>query len=303
MLIRTNVKGIGDPFVVNDGKQYYMYATSFEVEGFRVWRSQDLKNWECLGVCLDLQDSWTTENYWAPEVMYHEGRYLMYYTARRKADMSLRIGVAVADCPEGPFTDVYGGPMFDFGYAAIDAHVFIDEDGKPYFYYSKDCSENYAPDGGRISEICVCEMTEDLLGLVGEPITLFGPSEDYDSMVVGDQSWNEGPYILKKDGEYYMTYSANFYASRDYCTCLAIAKSPMGPFVKTGKPIMTHKDVQSDFSGPGHNAFFTDKEGNLMNAFHIHTHEEAPSQDRKACICHAKVEKGNITFNLEEESL
>lgn len=298
MLTRTNVTNIGDPFIVNNGEHYYMYATSFDAEGFKVWKSDNMEEWECLGVCLDLSGSWTCQNYWAPEVIYHNGKYVMHYTARRKSDESLRLGVAVSEKPEGPFIDAHQGPMFDLGYAAIDGHVFIDDDGKAYFYYSKDCSENYVSESIRASEICVCELSDDLLNIVGEPITLFGPSEDYDSNMVGDQMWNEGPYILKQDGVYYMTYSANFYASRDYCICLAKATNPFGPFKKIDGPIMTCNDVEKDFSGPGHNAFFRDKEGNLKMTFHIHTYENEPSQNRKACICDADIKEGTIKFKL-----
>lgn len=298
MLTRTNVTNIGDPFVLNDGENYYMYATSFDVDGFKVWKSEDLANWECLGVGLDLSDSWACQDYWAPEVIYHRGKYIMHYTARRKSDESLRIGVAVSDRPEGPFVDVYQGPMFDLGYAAIDGHVFIDEDQKAYFYYSKDCSENYVEGKGRISEVCVCELSDDLLRLVGETITLFGPSTDYDSIQVGDQMWNEAPYVLKKDGLYYLTYSANCYATNDYCICLAKAKEPLGPFVKYDRPIMTCKDAEEDFAGPGHNAFFRDKEGNLMASFHIQTFPEKPSGNRKACICNAEIKNGTIIFEM-----
>ena len=298
MFFRTNVTEIGDPFVVNTGEFYYMYATSFDVEGFKVWRSENLTHWECLGVCLDLNDSWAYQDFWAPEVVFYRDKYIMHYSARRKADGSLRIGVAVSDSPEGPFTDVHKGPMFDYGYAAIDGHVFIDEDGKAYFYYSKDCSENYVEGKGRISEICVCGISDDLLSLVGEPVTLFGPSEAYESMMVGDQSWNEAPYVLKENGVYYLTYSANCYATQNYCICLAKAKAPMGPFTKCDGPILTCQDVAEDFSGPGHNAFFWDKEGKLMASFHIHTHAEEPSPNRKACICNAEMKNGTIVFEL-----
>ena len=298
MLIRTNVTNIGDPFIVNNGEHYYMYATSFDVEGFKVWKSDDMVEWKCLGVCLDLSDSWTCQDFWAPEVIYHKGKYIMHYTARRKEDDSLRIGVAVSEKPEGPFTDFHKGPMFDLGYAAIDGHVFVDENGKPYFYYSKDCSENYVAENLRASQICVCEISDDLCNIVGEPITLFGPSESFDAIALGDQMWNEGPYVLKKDGEYYMTYSANCYHTRDYCICVAKATNPMGPFVKADGPIMTCGEEGTDFSGPGHNAFFIDQEGKLKMTFHIHTYEDAPSPNRKACICDAKIENGTILFEL-----
>ncbi|MBE6981918.1 MAG: glycosidase [Ruminococcaceae bacterium] len=297
MLIRTNVTDIGDPFIVKTDAAYYMYATSFVMDGFKVWKSMDMENWEDLGACLDLSDSWTCKDYWAPEVICHQGKYIMHYTARRKSDRSLRIGVAVSDTPEGPFTDVHNGPMFDLGYAAIDGHVFIDDDGQAYLYFSKDCSENYVTPTLRASQMCVCKLSEDLLHITGEPVTLFGPSESYDFIVLGDQAWNEGPYVLKKDGQYYMTYSANCYHTRDYCICLAKASDPMGPFQKLG-PIMTCGAKGEDFSGPGHNAFFYDREGKLKMTFHIHTFEDAPSPNRKACICDAQLGDDTIRFAM-----
>lgn len=298
MLIRTNVTNIGDPFIVKAEECYYMYATSFGVDGFMVWKSENMIEWENMGLCLDLSASWTYRDYWAPEVIYHNGKYIMHYTARRKSDSSLRIGVAVSGKPEGPFKDVYKGPMFDFGYAAIDGHVFIDDDGKSYLYYSKDCSENYVADNVRASEICVCELSDDLLKVISEPITLFGPSEKYDSIMVGDQMWNEGPYILKKDGLYYMTYSANCYATKDYCICVAKADNPLGPFKKGSAPIMKCGDGGDDFAGPGHNAFFRDEEGKLKMTFHIQTNANEPSQNRKACICDAVLKNETIEFEL-----
>ena len=298
MLIRTNVTDIGDPFIVRTDEAYYMYATSFVADGFKVWKSQDMESWEDLGVCLDLSGSWTELDYWAPEVICHNGKYIMHFTARRKSDHSLRIGAAVSDSPEGPFTDVHHGPMFDLGYAAIDGHVFIDDDGKAWFYFSKDCSENYVTPTLRASQMCGCRLSDDLLHIASEPITLFGPSESYDFKILGDQAWNEAPYVLKKDGQYYMTYSANCYHTRDYCICLAKADAPMGPFRKADGPILTCGAEGADFSGPGHNAFFRDRDGKLKMTFHIHTYENAPSPNRKACICDAALQEGTIKLEL-----
>ena len=73
MLIRTNVTDIGDPFVVTTDHGYYMYATNFVAPGFKVWRSEDLHNWTDLGLCLDMRDSWAHQDFWAPEVIYHNG--------------------------------------------------------------------------------------------------------------------------------------------------------------------------------------------------------------------------------------
>lgn len=66
----------------------------------------------------------------------------MHYSARWGKNQSLRIGVATANSPGGPFMDVFNRPLFDFGYAAMDGHVLIDDDGSKYFYCPRDCSEN-----------------------------------------------------------------------------------------------------------------------------------------------------------------
>lgn len=295
MLIRTNVENIGDPFIVYDGQRYYMYATGFNCNGFRVRVSDDLKMWEDLGVCLDLLNSWAEKDFWAPEVIYHNGKYVMHYSARRKTDKSLRIGVAVADQPQGPFVDK--GVMFDFGYAAIDGHVFIDEDNTPYFYYSRDCSENVV-DGIHTSYLYVVKLNDDLTEVISEPIFLFGATEEFECKYhKPDWRWNEGPFMLKKDGKYYLTYSGNCYGTKEYCVCLALSDNPCGNFQKVG-PILTYKDVEEDFSGPGHNAFFKDKDGNLKMTFHIHTYADNPSGNRKACICDAEIGKERIFFDV-----
>jgi len=137
------IKHIGDPFVLRaaDGT-YYCYATSAP-DGFKAWTSPDLVHWTDLGyVYKRKDDSWGESDFWAPEVVHDRGKFFMHYSARWGMNQSLRIGVATADSPGGPFLDVFNFPMFDFDYAAIDGHVFFDDDGRKYFYYSRDCSEN-----------------------------------------------------------------------------------------------------------------------------------------------------------------
>jgi beta-xylosidase len=298
MLIRTNVENIGDPFIVNSGDAYYMYSTDFDVVGFKVRKSKDLKTWETLGVALDLSDSWAHKDFWAPEVIYYNGKYVMHYSARRKTDDSLRLGVAIADKPQGPFIDQ--GVMFDFRYAAIDGHVFIDDDGERYFYYSKDCSENVV-DGIHTSQIYVVKLNEDLTKAISDPVFLFGATEQFECKYHNPNwRWNEGPYMLKKDGKYYLTYSGNCYGTKEYCICLAVSNTPNGDFEKKG-PVLTYEAVKEDFSGPGHNAFFKDAEGNLKMAFHIHTYADNPSGNRKACICDAIIKGESILFDVSNE--
>ncbi len=301
MLIRTNVTNIGDPFILTANGGYYMYATTFDAQGFRMYRSQDLEYWTDAGVVLDLSDSWACEDFWAPEVIRRpgDGMYVMHFTARRKSDKSLRLGVAVAAAPEGPFIQPLDAPMFDYGYAAIDGHVFLDDDGQAWLYYSRDCSENVI-DGVHVSQLYVVRLTQDLTQTVGQPKLITTPTEPYECQDMGGWLWNEGAAVLKRDGRYWLFYSSNFYACRQYCINLAVSDRPDGPFEKlhAQNPVL-HCDMQpGDFSGPGHNCFFTDLSGALRTAFHIHTDENAPSSNRKAAIADVTYTPGYFHFDL-----
>lgn len=86
-----------------------------------------------------------------------------------------------------------------------------------------------------------------------------------------EQVWgpvNEGPFILKHEGTYYLSYSANSYESQDYGIGYATSKNPKGPWEKHyGNPILQKPGM---LLGTGHHAFFKDKNGKGRIAFHSH---------------------------------
>ena len=278
------IKNIGDPFVlrVPDGT-YYCYATS-ATDGFKAWTSPDLVHWTNTGYIYQRRDdSWGTSDFWAPEVVHYEGKYFLHYSARWGENQSLRIGVATSNSPGGPFVDVFNQPMFDFGYAAIDGHVFFDEDGSKYLYYSRDCSENVV-DGRHESHLYVAELNDDLTSLKREPLLITKPEQDWEKRSGPEWLWNEGPFVLKHNSRYYLMYSANFFASREYSVGYAVAESPMGPFVKAAhNPILFAPN--GEISGPGHNSVTTSPDGReLFIVYHIHTDPQSPGGDRQVCI-------------------
>ena len=73
---------------------------------------------------------------WAPEAACRNGKY--YFYAPVGGD---RIGVAVADRPEGPFVDARSDALVDkardanAGDEPIDPAVFVDKDGQAYMYF------------------------------------------------------------------------------------------------------------------------------------------------------------------------
>ena len=294
-MIRTQITGIGDPFILRHGEKYYLYATSAK-DGFRCYESDDLTDWKDAGYCYR-DSAWGEDCFWAPEVYGRNGKFYMLYTARWKKNHSLRIGLAVSDDPKRPFRDVKAGPLFDLGYAAIDATLFLDDDGREYLYFVRDSSENII-DGIHTSVIYGAEIDSLDFSFRSEPVKISAPDCPLERPPECEWCWNEGPALWKHNGRYYLNYSINGYASPDYCVGCAEADSPLGPFVKyRHNPILRRGEV--DFSGPGHNAFFTDKNGKLYTSFHIHTHPEAPGGDRRACIAEVRFdEKGEMYFVL-----
>lgn len=288
---KFGITNIGDPYVLRVGEDYFMYATSF-IDGFNCWQSKDLVNWSApKQVYKRGERSFGYMDFWAPEVVELDGKFVMHYTARRKSDDTLLIGVAISDSPMGDFIDVYDkAPMFDFGFAVIDGHVFKDE-GKNYFYYDRDCSQHIV-DNRNESHIFMVELDDTLTKVISKPILVITPSQEWET-VTGDTRWNEGAFVVKKDGYYYMMYSAGFYAASTYSTGYAVAKSPKGPFIKSNSnPILY--SVDNVISGPGHNCIVNDEKGNSFCVFHTHTDMTNPSENRQACICPIKFEGGEI---------
>ena len=286
-MILTNITKIGDPQILLFEGRYYCYVTNCDhySEGFDVWVSDDLVNWGEQTECFHAIDSWGKSHFWAPEVVYHNGKFVMHYTAKSRDLDSLRIGVAVSDNPMGPFKDVHDAPLFDFGYAAIDGSVLKTEEGN-FLYFSRDCCENII-NGVKTSQIHCIRLNDDLTEVMGEPILMTTPTEDFElkSLSVPKSMphiWNEGPCVIRVGNKYVMNYSANYYATNDYAICVATSDSPMGPWKKSvNNPVLS---CRSDLFGAGHNAFFTTKDGELYTAFHIQTNPANPCGDRRTTI-------------------
>ena len=287
----TSIVGIGDPQVLAAGGKYYMYGTTSPT-GFLVWESADLVSWEPRGMCFSAIESWGKDCFWAPEVVAHDGKFLMHYTARSRALNSKRIGVAVADSPLGPFRDVWDRPMFDFGWAAIDASVLRCPEGN-FLYFSRDCGENIV-DGVKTSQTWCVRLDDTLTKTVGEPAFMTGPTNPWERVSLNmpePHLWNEGPCAVYEGGRYWLNFSVNWYASNDYAIGLAIADHPMGPWTKpANNPVFNRGN---GLAGAGHNAFFRKPDGTLMTAFHVQADPEHPGSVRRAVIAEVKFGEKN----------
>ncbi len=233
--------GIGDPAVIFFEGRYYLYATG-DNRSYDVYTSPDLVLWS-KGAKIFTSDE---SGVWAPDVFYDAGKqtFYLYYTVNK------RIGVAVADRPDGMFSDV--GPLISH---AIDAHLFLDDDGKYYLYYAR------FPAFG----IFVQPM-ESPVRKKGEPVQLLMPTDPWEQKGL---PVTEAPWMLKHDGTYYLLYSGGGANTADYAIGYATAKSPVGPFTKfRANPLV--KRGPGVF-GPGHCSVTKDRAGNLWMVYHQKT--------------------------------
>ncbi len=280
----NQITNIGDPYVFTYDGRYYCTATG-NGNSYDLYASDDLVTWEKLTAIFYSSgtDGWVRSSLWQPQIVVgNDGRFYLYYCGNND-NGSLRIGVASADRVTGPYTDVYGEPLMDYGFAQIDPNLFVDEDGSMYLYYSRDCSENVV-DGHHVSQIWVVEMADYTHVKEGaEPVLCLTPEQRWELLNNADYQWNEGPDMLKHNGVYYLFYSGGFYGDKSYSLGYATSDSPLGPFVKyAGNPILSSTET---VSGPGNNSFFYTLDGKeLFNAYHTHTVAAIAGGNRKLAI-------------------
>lgn len=241
---------LGDPFIMLWEGKYYAYGT-YSSDGIAVFVSDDLLTWSSTtSLALHKDDVWADQSFWAPEVYHANGKFYMYYSANE------HICVATSDYPLGPFKQEVQKPMIE-DEKCIDNTMFIDDDGKAYLLFDR------FNDG---LNIWVAELKDNLIDL--KPETMH-------KCINVSQTWeevwprvNEGSFVLKRNGVYYMTYSANSYESPFYGVGVATATNINGPWTKyEGNPIL---QKPGKLVGVGHSAIFTDKEGKLRIVFHAH---------------------------------
>ncbi len=196
------------------------------------------------GVALHLRDvPWASRQLWAPDAACRNGRYYLYFPARDKQGI-FRIGVALSDRPEGPFR-AEKSPIA--GSFSIDPCVFQDDDGEYYLYFGGlwggqlQCWANGSfdaqakePSGATPALLPqVAKLKENMLEFVAPPQGLALVDTDGRPLAASDKQHRffEGPWMHKKDGVYYFSYSTGDTHSIMYAT----SDRPTGPFVVRGQ--------------------------------------------------------------------
>ncbi len=227
------------------------------------------------------------------------GKYYMYFSASARQGLGFEhisdaqmyrdrfyIGIAVADTPAGPFTLIgevdtetgYSLPTINFqvgldlehNIPVIDVHPYFDDNGEFYLYFVRHSSSYYSggnrPCGMKMLSMAYADYsTVTILGAPGVSTVTSTAGELLDHELgeeyfIAEGGINEGPFMYKHNGKYYMTYSAYGYDNPGYSVHQAVSDSPLGPFRKLsmaeGNPVLDGS-LFGDVYGTGHHSLVT----------------------------------------------
>ncbi len=254
-----------DPEIHCFAGRYYIYPTTSrpfaQQTFFECWSSDDLTDWRNEGVILDFGEvPWST-NFaaWAPSCAEWNGKYYLYFSAGDGAG----IGVAVADSPVGPFRDAIGLPLvsgYPHGAQAIDAHCFVDDDGKAYLYF-----------GGH--GVCVVAPLTPTMCAFNRAFRDITPSPGY----------VEGPFMIKRRGKYYLMWSEGGWGDHSYLAAYGVSDNPYGPFAYGGKILENNPEVAN---GAGHHSVLKlpGTDDDWVICYHRRPLTETDANHRVVCV-------------------
>lgn len=193
----------------------------FCMEDYHVFSSENLTDWKDHGMILSQTTvPWANPkgySMWAPDCIERNGKYYFYFPTAPDSTYGrgFKIGVAIADRPEGPYTPQ---PTPIEKVNGIDPNVFIDKDGQAYLYWA-------------MGNIFGAKLKENMLELASEPV------------IIGElpnKGLKEGPFLFERNGIYYLTipHVEKNTERLEYYT----GNNPLGPF-KFGGVIMDESPV------------------------------------------------------------
>ena len=223
--------------VENDnGDQYVM-------KDYHVLSTDDPMNGEVIdhGCALKLEDiPWAGRQMWDNDCQEKDGKYYMYFPLKDKCDI-FRIGVAVADCPEGPFI-----PQPDPIRGSYSMDICVLKEGNDYLMYfgglwggqlqrykdNKALESAYLPEGEEPAlPSRVVKLTDDMLQWAEEPKPVYVVDEEGNPLKANDpHRFFEASWVHKHNGKYYFSYSTG----DSHLLCYAIGDNPYGPFTYKG---------------------------------------------------------------------
>ena len=251
-----------DPFVYKHTDGYYYFCQSEGDRGIAIWKSDKLTDKGVKRLVWKAPDSgWNSQEVWAPEIHYLQGKWYIYYAADSGNNRDHRTGVLQSKTQDaqGEYNDmgmVYTGDEYETksnSRWAIDATP-LEMNNKLYLIWS---GWNGSDDD--IQSLFIAEMTNPWT--VKSNRVKIAANNTYDWEKVSNnpngKGLNEGAEVLKSGDKVYVIYSCSGSWEPTYKLgqlSIETGKDPMNPknWIKKNTPVCTGTD---QVLGVGHCSF------------------------------------------------
>ncbi len=271
----SDVWHIHDPAIAKENGSYYIYSSS-ALGSF--YRSEDMRTWSEAGRLFEALPDWayeeliTPDHIGSPDIAYYDGQWVLYYQSHIGGTCNAGTAVMtnVTLDPENPdfewvdhglllrSTPLYEGVDIICGedeawFNAIDPTLFIDVDGRPWMVF-----------GSTIGGIQLVEI---------DPQTFRPTQHPRDFIMLAARDYLlpdpiiEAPYIIHRDGWYYLFLSHNRCCQREntqYKILVGRSRELQGPYVdQEGTPLLE-----------GGGTVLIEREGTMIGTGHADVYSE-----------------------------
>ena len=134
-----------DPFITVDreAKCYYLILSRSDGKGGKLfaYKSTDLKYWDEVGYVFNMPENYPgTDDWWAPDTYYYNGKYYCFVTVSNKEKGILR-GTTILrsdNGPAGPYHTMIPDVKLHitpFGMQCLDGALYVDEKNDPWVVF------------------------------------------------------------------------------------------------------------------------------------------------------------------------
>ncbi|NLV53616.1 MAG: arabinan endo-1,5-alpha-L-arabinosidase [Bacteroidales bacterium] len=271
----TEHPDVHDPVMAKgeDGR-FYIFSTGM---GISCMSSSDLKTWQPEKSVLNPIPQWATDSIrgyrghtWAPDISYHDGKWLMYYSCSTFGKNGSAIGLATNKTLNPQSADfhwedqgaVIVSHQHQDNYNCIDPNLIVDGKGTPWLTFGSFW------DGIQIVKLkkdfkTVASKPKTISRRIGRKITLaeIDNIEHYtidggDTIEAGENAV-EAPFIIKNGKYYYLFVSFDFCCRGErstYRTVVGRSKKVNGPYMDR-KGIAMEKGGGETLIGPNESFF------------------------------------------------
>lgn len=262
-----------DPTIKKFGDTYYLYATADGIKLAsgepQVWISKDFVNWYNQELKISLPRG--LNNCWAPDVVHAaDGK---YYYFMGNCERGCNIYGYVSDSPLGPFQPYNEGKAVipagvpKRGFPSLDAQMLVDDDGSVYSYFGTWCTSFGGMGFAKIDPNDMHTLLKTSLIPIAEVPRAF-----------------EAAYPMKRNGKYFLMYSAGDCRLSSYAVHYSVGDKPEGPFTPGKNNPILSTNADGTIDGPGHHSVL--QEGNdYYIVYHRHDNPHSTNGEfRQVCV-------------------